>query len=429
MVPKEPISAPGDISDDERKRKETSGMAALVTNIVNEQKEAWQNEIKDELEAFRKPMPVNADVLDCGPGDAAIKTSAPSDRLYARMTDEERQWRNPDSDHYLAEFLRGQAYQNHGQKMNAIEKLEGMFGRTALAEGAAGASGAFAAGSGELLPRPLENIVLIARDRVSKMRRWAQVINMTAQTHTIPTAAAMTAYMVAEASTATDGNPTIASVQISANKGQVTALASNEILADSAVNLINMWATRGGGALGVLEDDQFFKEGDGTPPNISAFLSGTSYSEKTSAEFKFYDVNAMYYSVGQQYRQNAVWLIAANVLQLLSQLQDASADKQFYLGLTDLPGPITDDPTAEGTLFRRPVYEVPFTNGTVWFGDPTAAYIIGQRGGLTSAVSDQVKFAEDQVMWKLTQRFDGINIDAAASQVCTGITSVTRVVV
>jgi HK97 family phage major capsid protein len=116
-------------------------------------------------------------------------------------------------------------------------------------------------------------------------------------------------------------------------------------------------------------------------------------------------------------------------LRLFAQLQDSTGDKQFYMGLTDLPGPFTDDPSAEGTIYRRPVYEVPFTAGTVWFGDPTQAYIIGTVDGLVSAVSDQVKFAEDQVMWKLTQRFDGNNIDAAASQVATGITTVTSVIV
>jgi HK97 family phage major capsid protein len=308
--------------------------------------------------------------------------------------------------------------------MLAVEKLDGMFGRTALAEGAGGALGAFAAGSGEFLPRPLENVVLIARDRVAKMRRWATAINMTAQTHTVPTANAMTAYMTGEGATATDGNPTISSVQITAQKAQVTALASNEMLADSAVNLINMWATRGGMALGALEDDQFFKEGEGTPPNISAFLSGTSYTI-TGGDLNFLDVNAMYYTLPQVYRTNAVWLVASNVLQLISQLWNDTAGHQFYIGMTEKPGPITDDPTAEGTIMRRPVYEVPFTNGTIWFGDPSAAYLIGTRAGLQSQVSDQVKFATDQVMWKLTQRFDGINLDTSAGQVTVGVTGVT----
>jgi hypothetical protein len=44
---------------------------------------------------------------------------------------------------------------------------------------------------------------------------------------------------------------------------------------------------------------------------------------------------------------------------------------------------------------------------------------------LQSHVSDQVLFNTDQVMWKLTSRFDGNNLDTSAGQNCTGITSVT----
>jgi HK97 family phage major capsid protein len=422
MAENEVLPAPGDISDAEKKRREESGVASLVENIVNEQKQEWQDEIKRELEAFRAPAP-KGDVLEVP--DGTIRFTAPTDRIYSRMSDEERKWRNPDSDHYMAEFLRGQAYRNHGQIMTACEKLDGMFGRTALAEGAAGAVGAMGAAEGsKTIPRPLENVVLIARDKVAKMRRWAQQINMTAQTHTIPTAKAMTAYMTAEGASSTDGNPAIASVQITAQKAQVTALASNEMLADSAVNLINMWATRGGMALGALEDAQFFKEGEGTPPNISAFLAGTSYSI-TGGDLNFSDVSAVYFSVPQVYRQNAVWLCASDVLQFITGLWNDTAGHQFYVGMTDKLGPITDDPTAEGTLFRRPVYEVDFTNGSLYFGDPNAGYVIGTRAGLQSAVSDQVNFSADQVMWKLTQRFDGINLDTSAGQTVIGITGAT----
>jgi HK97 family phage major capsid protein len=136
--------------------------------------------------------------------------------------------------------------------MKAMAELERIYGRAVMTEGIAGASGAVSTGTGgELIPRPLEMVVMIERDRVAKMRRWAQQITMTAQTHTVPTAAAMTANMVGESTTSADGNPDIAQVQLTAKKGQVTALATNEMLADAAINVINLWATRGGAAIGV----------------------------------------------------------------------------------------------------------------------------------------------------------------------------------
>jgi len=130
----------------------------------------------------------------------------------------------------------------------------------------------------------------------------------------------------------------------------------------------------------------------------------------------------MYYLVAQQYRQNAVWMMDSATLQQFTLLRNATTGAQFYLGMTEKPGPISDDPTAEGTILRRPVFEVPFTPGTVWFGDPNASYLIGDRAGMQSQVSDQVRFETGEVVWLLTQRFDGQAIDAVAAQVATGIT-------
>ncbi len=419
----------GDVSEAEKKKREESGIAALVLNIVAEEKQKWHDEMRDELRSLESPnRDGKSGFLDTDedePTRLNPRVPAAVERQYARMDEETRQWRNPDSDHYMAEYIRGQARRNYGQMMTADEKLAGMFGRAVLAEGAPGTLGAFAAGSGEFLPRPLENVILIARDRVAKMRRWAQSISMTTQTHTVPTAAAMTANMTAESTTSADGNPAIASVQLSVRKGQVTALATNEMLADSAVNLINMWATRGGAALGVLEDDQFFADGDGAGNNISAFLSGTTFTPGTTAtEINFAETLEMYYNVAQQYRQNGIWLMSTDMVEAFAQLINATSGQQFYLGMAEKPGPLGDDATAEGTILRRPVFEVPFADGTIWFGDANASYVIGQISGLQSAISDQVKFDLDQVMWKLTQRFDGISIDAIASQVATSIVAV-----
>ena len=417
--------APGSpVPEGEAGAREAAGMSAIVANIVAGEKAAWMNEMREEIEGYSTPQaaPVTVDRA----GEPLIKLTSPYQRMYDAMDEPTKQWRNADSDHWMAEWLRGQVWRDHARMFQANAELEKMFGRAATTEGVATASGALSTGTGgALIPRPMEAVVLIARDKVAKMRRWAQRYQMTAQTHTVPTAAAMTANMVGESTTGAQGEPTIASVQITAKKGQVKAVATVEALSDVAINLINLWAQRGGAALGTLEDNQFLKDGDGTGNNISAFLTGTAYSETTSGVLAFLDVNAMYYTLEQQYRQNAVWLISSDVLQMLSLLRNATTGAQFYLGMTEKPGPISDDPTAEGTLMRRPVYEVPSTAGTVWFGDIGASYIIGDRMGLSSSVSDQVRFEEDEVVWKLTERFDGQSIDAVASQVATGITSAT----
>ena len=133
---------------------------------------------------------------------------------------------------------------------------------------------------------------------------------------------------------------------------------------------------RAGTAIGVVEDDEFFKLGDNTAGHLSAFLSGTAFNETTSAAYSYGDCLNQYYTLPQQYRDGAIWLVNPTVLRLLANVRDGFG-RPFYQGLMDAPAPISDDITAVGTILRRPVYEVPFTAGTIWFGDPRAAYIVG----------------------------------------------------
>jgi len=415
-------------SPEELERREATALQVAVANIVREERAQWQAEMAADLESFKAPAverTPEVEILNRN-GEAVHRLRSPREPQYLRMSEAEREWRSPDADHWYREFIVGQFRRDQGRCLRAHAELEGIFGRATTTEGAAAASGALSTGTGaSLIPRPLENVILIARDRVAKMRRFAQTITMTAQTHTVPTAGSMTAAMTAESTTAAQGEPTISNVQLTARKGQVTAVATMEVLEDAAINLVNLYATRAGGALGVLEDNQFFKEGNGTAPNISAFLQGSTFNETTSTYLAFVDVLGMYYGVDQVYRPQSVWFASSDVLQFLAALKDSNG-RQFYTGLGETPGAITDDPQQEGTIMRRPVYEVPFTAGTIWFGDPKASYVIGSRAGITSSASEHIKFDLDQVMWKWTQRFDGINTgDTGAQENCTGITSAT----
>jgi HK97 family phage major capsid protein len=308
----------------------------------------------------------------------------------------------------------------------ASAHLDKLF-RATTAEGTAGASGALSTGTGgALLPRPLEQVVLISRDRVAKMRKLASSFTMTAQTHTIPTAAAMTGYMTLEGGTTTQGEPTVASVQLTARKGQVMAILTEEMLDDAAINVVNMYATRAGLALGTLEDNQFFKDGSGTAPNVSAYLQGTAFDESvggTSGMLSYTNVVGMFFALPQAYRAQGKWLIGDDVLILLSALKDGNG-RPFYNNMLDAPRAISDDGGSQGTILGRPVFSVPFTAGTIWFGDPSAAYMVGSRQGLQSAVDRSVGFVAGNVYFKISQRFDGHNVDLVAGRNCTGITSV-----
>lgn len=365
-----------------------------------------------------------------GESVSIISRHQPIDDYYRGLSPAMQEWRTPDTDHWGAEWIRGQHHKDHGRMAEAVDKSEEWvgraFGRAVTLEGAGSLVGAVGGGvGGEFIPRPVEQAILIARNMVSKMRGFASSFVMTRQVHQIPTAAAMTGAMVAEGSTGSNDEPDIAQVALIAQKGQVVATASLEMLDDSAVNLVGLYTQLAGEGLGTLEDDQFWSTGNGTPPNITSKVDGTAYLETTTLALGFVDVATMYFNVGQPYRDNAAWYGAANVLQMLSTVVDSAAGRQLYAGFGDGPGAIVDDSGAVATLMRRPVFEVPLLDGTLIFGDMRAGYIVGTRAGITARSSTDVLFASDKIMWSWTSRFDGNDRDVAALQRVAGITSAT----
>jgi HK97 family phage major capsid protein len=395
----------------------------MIDDIVSRVERILERETAAELAELRKVDRSNVPDFYTGARHRGnVVTSSPLDGFYRSLPEAERQWRTPDADHWGATWIRAELAKDAGKMWEAEERLAKLFGRATTEEGTVGADGAFSTGTGgSLIPRPIAQLVYIARDRVAKMRRFATIVPMTAQQHTVPTAASMTAYMTLEGATATQGEPTISSVPLVACKAQVHAIATREQIDDSAVSVVNLYTTRAGMALGALEDSEFFRLGTGTQPHVTK-LSGTAYAETTSGYLDFTSVSGMVRTLGQQYRQSAVWFINSDVLELLTLVRDGSG-RQFYVGLSDQPGSIGDDPTSEGTLMRRPVYEVDMTSGDIWFGDPRACYAIGDREGLRVESSSHRLFNEDKVEFKFTARIAGNNVDTAAAQYATGITS------
>jgi HK97 family phage major capsid protein len=425
------------VTKEEQEVRDTSALLTKIENIVARERQSWEAGLAEQLEHLSLPLrdEVPTETREA-PTRSPFHVPHPNEwayeRIYREHGDELRQWRKPEIDHWAAEWIRGDFYKNHAQKALAVEKLDGLCPqfRADTLEGVAGADGAISTGTGgALIPRPLEQAVMIARDRVAKMRRFANSFTMTRQTHTLPTAGAMTAAMAGEATTAAQGEGTFAEVQFTAKKGQVKAVASLEMLEDAAVQLVSIYTQRAGGALGVLEDNQFFADGDGAGNNISSKLDGTAYAETTATFLGYLDVVGIYYSVPQVYRDNGIWLASPNVLQFMTNLADdsggAGLGRPFYVGLTDQLGAITDDRGQQGTILRRPVFEVPFGDGFIGFGDVRAAYTIGTRQGITVSSSEHFLFDTQRVMWLFTQRFDGNDVDAVAFQKAAGITSAT----
>lgn len=409
---------------EELKNRGDSGIKSAVAAIIESERQQMLEEIHKELAGLKAPDRSNVpNVYKNVEHKGTIRMASPIEYVYKRMPEEVRAIRTPDTDHWMAEELRGIAYNDRARTFRAQMELSHLYSRADTTEGVPGDSGAYSTGTGgTLISRPVEQLVLIARDKVSKMPRFASSFTMTKQTHSIPTANAMTVYQVAEGGTHTQGEPTYAAVQLSAVKGAARGIVTTEMLDDADVNLVSIMTTRAGMALGANQEAQFWRTGDGTAPNISAFAAGTAYAETTSGTLDFASVIGMYYTLPQVYRDGAAWFAEASVLQAMAGVRDGNG-RAFYQGLTERPGALSDDSTAVGTLFGKPVYEVDATAGTIHFGDMSALYMIGQRAGITTRMSDHIGFATGTVQFIWEQRYDGNNVDTSACQTCTGITA------
>ena len=362
----------------------------------------------------------------------AISRTQPLDYYYRKMSEENQLWRSHESDHWGAEWIRAQLLNNHGRMQECYDKSEEWitrsFGRADLLEGTAGAAGALSAGTaGPLIPRPVEELILIARDRASTMRRFARPFAMSKQTHTLPTMTAFTFATSGEVSTGTDGQGTLAGVQIRAIPGTVKALIGIDALEDIDMNLLGIYTQLAGSAIGVGEDVQFWSTGDGALTNISSKVDGTVFEETTSTFLGFGDVVDMIQAVPQAYRRNTAWYSAADVVGFLSKVVDSNSGRQFYSGFGDSAGLINDDPDQVGVLMRRPIFEVPCPPGVIMVGDMEAAYTVGTRQNIVATASEHFLFDTRTIVWLWTTRFDGQDVDAVAMRRAAGITSATNV--
>lgn len=333
----------------------------------------------------------------------------------------ELKYRDPRIDNLSRQWLIA-FYKNHAERADRIGRelndryLEnrGAFmedgGRAALLEGDPDASSGFADGSGgELLPLPLQNQMILARNKASKLRSLVMRQNMTSQTSRTVVGPTVTATQVAEGATAADGTPNPTSVLLSAKKTQVRFSASRELLEDSAFNVVNFFAERAGAAIGEQEDVQMCTS-QGTAPDYTESLQSasiTDIAETTASTIGLEDIYALYYGVPEQYRRGASFLAASTTLQDIVNIMDSNGRPVLLDGLS-APVALGDlDPAAEGTILRKPVYDVPLADDIVFFGN-LDFYTFGDRAGIRVRASEHVRWAEDVIDWIIDERADGL---------------------
>lgn len=343
----------------------------------------------------------------------------PTDPLYRSLHTRQpylKEVRTPDLDHWNATWLRAWLHHDQvGMKMAEAKSNEILGIRATTLGGALDASDptAIASGTGgHLLPQSFSNVVQIAREASAVIAPLCQNFTTEGLTLRVPTCGAVTAATIAEGASGAQGEPTFVSEMLILHKIGVRMIASEEMLQDSAFNLMGIYGERAGAAIGLQEDTQICTS-DGVSPNLTEKIAGGNVDEATTTVLIFEDLNTLFFALGKAYQPRATWLAGTVVCTLLSNMLDTNGAPILRIP-AQAPTPVTDAmPQAIGTVLGRPLYHVPLTAGTLLFGD-LKGYGFVRKGGIFASMSTEVGFATDTIQFKFYERCDGRIIDDVA---------------
>ena len=211
------------------------------------------------------------------------------------------------------------------------------------------------------------------------------------------------------ASISTVTQPAFAQVVLTAKKLTGYTIASNELLADSAISLEALIMQMFGDALAYFEDDAFIAgTGAGQPLgvlNAPALISVAKETGQAATTLVYENLVKMFSRMLPQSLGRAVWYAHPDVFQQLAQMSLNVGTGGSAVWISNMVG----GPPA--TIFGRPVIftekaETLATAGDITFAD-FGYYLIGDRQAMQIAGSPHVNFTTDEMTWRFVQRVDG----------------------
>jgi HK97 family phage major capsid protein len=406
---------------------------AALFNTVLEKREALALRGIEEQIALLAETPDRGVVEEINRGKPderpIVSRYQPTDPLYRSLHNQKpylKEVRTPDLDHWNSVWLRSfLARDMASQKMAEAKSNEILGIRATTLGGALDASDptAIASGTGgHLMPQSMSNLVQIAREAAAVIAPLCTNFTTEGLTLRVPTGGAVTADTVAEGASGAQGEATFASEMLILHKIGVRMIASEEMLQDTAFNLMGIYGERAGAAIGAAEDVQICTT-DGVAPNLTEAIAGGNVDEATTTVLIYEDLNTLFFALGKAYQQSSTFLAGTVVCTLLSNMLDTNGAPILRVPAA-APTPVTDAmPQAIGTVIGRPIYHVPLAAGTLILGD-LRGYGFVRKGGIFASMSTEVGFATDTIQFKFYERVDGRIIDDVAMKQMAALATV-----
>jgi HK97 family phage major capsid protein len=296
---------------------------------------------------------------------------------------------------------------------------------------------------GYTVPEIVSSSLIWLRNEFGVARRYSRIYPMTSDTLNVPNAStSTTTYYPSEATAITASDVTFSQVQLLAKKLAILTIVSKELNEDTVIDFGAMLAQDFAYGLALAEDAAAF-QGDGTSTygsitgimpkikalsatyaNIASMVVGATGSSSALSSLTLANWQSMVAKL-QPYATNPRWFMHKSVF------YNGCADKLIALGgnaIMDIQNAYGTEPTLFGIPISF-VQNMPSATGAsvdlAVLGDLSKGVAFGDRRGVSVEVSDQVKFIEDALTFKATERyafnaFDVGNVNATVSSQVPG---------
>lgn len=264
------------------------------------------------------------------------------------------------------------------------------------------------ADGGYLVPSEFHAMMLEKLHHIPAIRNIVSIFPMTRDIMDVPAEGnAVTTQWGSENQdmSASESNPTFGNVKLSTNILFGYSSISRQLAADSPLKVAEILAKAYAISFAKAENSAFVAgSGTGQPKGLRSYTLTQAITQAGASLVKT-DVEALFFKLPVQYRQNAHWFLNNDAIRLINALQDSNGVKYF------------PELLKEGKLLGKPVMEmndIPSNLGTgtneteIYFGDPSF-YLIGDREkvALESTTVGGDAFKKHRVDVKGYERMDG----------------------
>jgi HK97 family phage major capsid protein len=273
------------------------------------------------------------------------------------------------------------------------------------------------AAGGYTVPAPISSAIIEVRERVGVARQVCNVQPMTSDTLSVPKkAGGLTVYVVNEMQAMTPSDKTWSSVAVAAVKRACLSYLSQELSDDALINMVDNLVSEQAYALAEKEDDELINgTGASTYGGITGLLSSigsagvytTPANKDLWTEIVLSDITSTIGKLPDRYHIYEPSFICSH-----------SFWSTVLMNLAFSAGGVTAAEVMGGTANVKSFmgYKVFLTSKMptataastkcLLFGSFSQAVLLGDRGGVRVARSDDFKFAEDLISLKATSRYD-----------------------